>query len=147
MRKIIILLLVLVLSFCGCTSKEVKEVISDISSLGEISTDSEMQLFMARSKYEALDEKEKTKVTNIDVLEKAEEKFQALELDKKISENCAEITSQSFNVLENLLDEYNSLTAEQKAVITNYDLLEKSIETSRSLLVEEKVAEIVEKAK
>ena len=72
-----ILLAALCLAGCG-KSKEVKAVEKSIQEIGEVTKESKTQIDNARALYETLSEEEKTRVSNYDVLERAEEELQEI---------------------------------------------------------------------
>lgn len=61
-------------ALCGC-SNEVKDLDKEISSLGEITLESQEALNAVNAKYEALDSDKKQQVENIGVLEEANERM------------------------------------------------------------------------
>lgn len=77
--RIIVAILLAALCLAGCgKSKEVKAVEKSIQEIGEVTKESKTQIDNARALYETLSEEEKTRVSNYDVLERAEGKLQKL---------------------------------------------------------------------
>ena len=66
----------LLLSLCGCSSTEAKNVIALIDNIGEVNEDSKTQIDEALEAYNDLDEKDKKAVSNIDKLYSAQKKFE-----------------------------------------------------------------------
>ena len=76
---IIVAILLAALCLAGCgKSKEVKAVEKSIQEIGEVTKESKTQIDNARALYETLSEEEKTRVSNYDVLERAEEELQEI---------------------------------------------------------------------
>lgn len=139
---------IILLSFTltGCVSQEAKEVIDGINALGEISLDSFQDLQALNVKYYALEEGEKAHISNIDVLEAANRKYNELkyaDLDSRIGAACQSVTSSSLSVLEDLLSEYEELSEEGKGHISNYPSLIDAIASSQLLLAEEVTNEVI----
>lgn len=76
---IIVAILLAALCLAGCgKSKEVKAVEKSIQEIGEVTKESKTQIDNARALYETLSKEEKTRVSNYDVLERAEEELQEI---------------------------------------------------------------------
>ena len=71
-----ILCALFVITLCGCVSEEAKDVIGLIDDIGEVGADSRGKIDAASEAYEALDEKDKKAVTNIDELYAAQKAFE-----------------------------------------------------------------------
>lgn len=148
LQKLIIVGLMLGL-LAGCTSKEAKQVIQQIDSLGEITLESYNDLQSIYHSYNQLSDADKEQVENIDKFNEANQQYLELtyaDLDSRVASACSTVSADSLTELTNLLEEYSSLTDDGKAFITNYPLLEKSISQSKELLAQEKTQYIIEAA-
>jgi len=110
---------------------DVAHVVSLINNIGTVTMESESLIEAARTAYEALADEQKPYVTNLDVLEAAENELQVLE-------NAAQTVIDLIDALPAVgvldLDDktqvstartrYNRLTDKQKALVTNLDVLE-----------------------
>ncbi len=93
----LILAFVLCLSLCACgKSKEVKNVESLITAIGEITVDSGEQIASCRAAYDCLSEEDKQDVNNYDLLIKAEEKYAKIAPVALSIENINEYLELSF---------------------------------------------------
>ncbi|MGO3733342.1 MAG: DUF4430 domain-containing protein [Vagococcus sp.] len=136
-------------------NKEAAKVVSDkINALGTITLESKKDLEEARASYDKLNTEAKALVSNLDVLEKAEETFKALEQAEKEKEEQKEadkeaakavsdkinalgaITLESKKDLEEARASYAKLNAEAKALVSNLDVLEKAEEKLSALEAE-----------
>ena len=130
----------------GCVSQEAKEVINDIDALGEITLDSLQDLQAINEKYDALSEEDKASVSNVDLLEAANQRYNELkyaDLDSRIGEACQNVSSDTLSNLEDLHAEYEELTEEGKAAISNYTSLLDAISESKALWAKEVTSEIL----
>lgn len=105
-----------------------------IDAIGEtVTLDSEEVITIARNAYDALTEGEKAKVTNYAELTAAENKLAQLKLDAtnkaaadavtaKIS-SIGTVTKDSETAIKTAREAYDALTAEQRALVSNYDVL------------------------
>ena len=77
MKKIVLLtwVVVLLLTLSACGDSAAKEVDNQIFDIGTITLDSGPVIENARSAYEALPEKSKSNVSELDTLESAEEAY------------------------------------------------------------------------
>ena len=149
MKKLLILIACLSIFLTGCTSQEAKEVISDIDSLGEITLDSFEMLQLVNDKYNALSEEEKADISNIAILNAANQRFNELkyaDLDSRIELACNEISADNLGLLNELLQEYENLSDSGKASISNISLLEDSIVKCTELKAKEVTSTIKKKA-
>lgn len=94
------LVFVLCLSLCACgKSKEVKNVEEMISAIGEVSLESREAIIVAQDAYALLEDTEKEKVSNIDVLNGAVSQYKTLAKEK--------VEDMRFKSLEILLVDYD----------------------------------------
>lgn len=114
MKKIITLLLalIMVLSLCACGSKA-KEVDSLITAIGTVSADSGEAIKSAADAYNALEEKDKEKVENCQLLTDAQAVYKIYEQ----IDSFGEVTSESGDAVLGLRNAYDALTAEQQSMI------------------------------
>ena len=81
MKKVLALILALAMMFvlCGCGKSEAaKQVEEMIDAIGEVAVDSGRAISDARNSYEQLSEKEQKQVSNLSVLEEAEDRYASL---------------------------------------------------------------------
>jgi hypothetical protein len=112
-------------------------VVEQISAIGTVTLDSKNAIEAARTAYDALSAYQKTLVTNYETLTAAEASLKALQdaADKAVADKAAAdavdekiaaigtVTLDSKNVIESARAAYDALTAEQKALVTNYETL------------------------
>lgn len=144
----LILALVLCLSMCACGSK-VEPLIERIEALnGNVTLESGPFIEQAEAEYNALSEKDKSKVTNYAVLVSARVQFDELlskitnvinQIDE-LPEQSAISAEDSDNILD-VLDAYEALTDKEKEKVTNADKLNISVETVNEIAANEDVAE------
>ena len=104
-------------------------VVTKIKNIGTVTLKSESKIKQARTAYNKLTDKQKTLVTNYDVLEKAEKDLADLKAADQVSKNITNIgtvTLESEDVIKEARTAYNKLTDKQKTLVTNYDVLEKA---------------------
>ena len=124
---------------------EVENIIKEINNLPEIVTIEEKNtICQLVDRYNALPEGYKSLVTNADILLNLNEKLESEEKEKKVNElikKIEDLPSEEDVVLDNkeaiynLYDEFQNLTEEEKAKVTNIDKL---------LLLKDKILEIRE---
>lgn len=149
-KAILIPILILFLIICsGCTSKEAKEVINGIDSLGEITLESYSYLNDLNSKYNALSDEDKQDVDNYKILEEANSKYNQLkyaDINSRIETASQTVTASSLSELEELKREYDKLSDDGKKQITNYKILEDALIESRQLKAASVIEEIQQEA-
>lgn len=113
--------------------EDVEAVIARIKAIGTVTLDSRAAIADARNAYRALSEVQRRQVTNIKVLEEAEKIFAKLEKEEadrtaaqavvaKIAA-IGNVTPSSKAAIEAAEKAFNALTAEQKQLVTNYQIL------------------------
>lgn len=141
MKKVVGLLLTIVLvcaALSGCTSEAVKNVMTDIDQIGEVTLDSAPLLESINANYGLLSEEEKTQVENYSLLDEANAKYNDLvcqDLIRRIDSACSDVTSQSNEILTGLQIEYENLSEKLKQNITNYNILIESIDVCNQLAI------------
>lgn len=105
MKKLILLVLSLamLLSLCGCTPKEVKELDTKILSIGEVSTQDKELIADIENGIKALDEKERSKLENYDTFLSAKEEITKLEA-KAIYDEIALLSSSCDSLSDTVYD-------------------------------------------
>jgi len=113
-------------NFMAVATATAKTVINLIESIGTVTLESEAAIKAAREAYENLDEAEKAKVTNIDVLVAAEKELEnfvkADEVDKLI-QDIGSVTLNNGKRIKSAREAYNKLTEHQKTLVKNYERL------------------------
>lgn len=116
------------------------DVMEKIAAIGEVTLESEGAIAEARNAYDALTDEQKALVTNYGALEKAETDYAELkEAEEAQQENqkaaadvmekiaaIGEVTLESKDAIAEARNAYDALTEEQKALVTNYEALEKA---------------------
>ena len=104
-------------------------VVTKIKNIGKVTLKSESKIKQARTAYNKLTDKQKTLVTNYDVLEKAEKDLADLKAADQVSKNITNIgtvTLESEDVIKEARTAYDALTDAQKELVSNKDVLEKA---------------------
>ena len=111
-------------------------VVTKIKNIGTVTLKSESKIKQARTAYNKLTDKQKTLVTNYDVLEKAEKDLADLKAADQVSKNITNIgtvTLESEDVIKEARTAYDALTDAQKKLVSNKDVLEKAETTLKEL--------------
>lgn len=111
-------------------------VVTKIKNIGKVTLKSESKIKQARTAYNKLTDKQKTLVTNYDVLEKAEKDLADLKAADQVSKNITNIgtvTLESEDVIKEARTAYDALTDAQKELVSNKDVLEKAETTLKEL--------------
>ena len=112
-------------------------VMKQIDAIGTVTLDSKTAIEAARAAYNALTADQKTLVTNYETLSNAEAALKALQeaADKAAADKAAAdpviekinaigtVTLETKTTIEAARAAYNALTADQKALVTNYETL------------------------
>ena len=117
-------------------------VVTKIKNIGKVTLKSESKIKQARTAYNKLTDKQKTLVTNYDVLEKAEKDLADLKAADQVSKNITNIgtvTLESEEKIKTARDSYDALTDDQKKQVSNYDVLEKAESSLANLKAAEEV--------
>lgn len=120
-------------------SLQVENAISLISQIGNVSLASEKKIVSARIALDALSESQKDKVTNISVLEDAEETIVALSIDNCISliNQIGAVSLESGDAIATAESAYEKIPKEKQSNISNYGIL-KNAESEYNRLKAEK---------
>ena len=119
-------------------------VVTKIKNIGTVTLKSESKIKQARTAYNKLTDKQKTLVTNYDVLEKAEKDLADLKAADQVSKNITNIgtvTLESEDAIKEARTAYDALTDAQKKLVSNKDVLEKA-ETTLKELQDAKAADV-----
>ena len=111
-------------------------VVTKIKNIGTVTLKSESKIKQARTAYNKLTDKQKTLVTNYDVLEKAEKDLADLKAADQVSKNITNIgtvTLESEDAIKEARTAYDALTDAQKELVSNKDVLEKAETTLKEL--------------
>ena len=111
-------------------------VVTKIKNIGTVTLKSESKIKQARTAYNKLTDKQKTLVTNYDVLEKAEKDLADLKAADQVSKNITNIgtvTLESEDAIKEARTAYDALTDAQKELVSNKDVLEKAESTLKEL--------------
>lgn len=149
MNKKLAVIIMFILLLTGCTSKEARQVVQQIDSIGEITLDSFNLLQSVSQAYNQLNDKDKSSVKNVDILNDSNKKYFEMyyaDLNNRIAFACESVTSDSLKELQDLLDEYSNLSDDGKKAITNFSVLSEGISDCEKLVADEKVQLILDKA-
>jgi hypothetical protein len=128
-KNVTLLVMVLVLSMlltaCG-KSEAVKNVEAEISALETITVDSKADIEQIQADYDALSDKEKGQVDNLDTLDEAK---QVVDVETQIADVVAEPTE---DTVSDVRTAYDSLGESAQEKVTNYADLE-SVEATLAL--------------
>jgi len=106
--------------------KAVTEVIDLINAIGTVGRDSGPAIEAARTAYDRLTAEQKAKIANYAALAAAEAQYahveKALEVEKRIA-SIGKVTKASKGKIDAARNAYDALTAEEKALVTNYAVL------------------------
>ena len=116
--------------------QKAEAVVTKIKNIGTVTLKSESKIKQARTAYNKLTDKQKTLVTNYDVLEKAEKDLADLKAADQVSKNITNIgtvTLESEDAIKEARTAYDALTDAQKELVSNKDVLEKAESTLKEL--------------
>ncbi len=122
LRTIMSLLLVLsIFTLTACSNSEVKNVVTLIDNIGEVTVDSKDDIDNASKAYNSLEEQDKKSVENIEKLNEAKKAFKKLEpeyIEKVVSEYEFQSSDFDYNKLKKFVSEYHDkLNEEQRKII------------------------------
>lgn len=126
----------------------VKTVETLIDAIGKVTVDSGDIIKAARAAYDSLSAADKKKVTNLDTLEDAEEEYDELTVVKNVIDLIDAIGTVTINSETRIAKArlaYNSLTAAQKKLVSNYYYLlyaEEELEDANVEYVEDLISSI-----
>jgi len=121
-KRILLIIIVTIFLLTACKSSEVKSVEQQISSIGKVTEESDIQIQDVRQAYEDLSDEDKEDVSNYSVLEEAELSFNTIlsaRVDKLI-EDVGPINDESKVEIDLVRSEYNKLTKDQKSIVINF---------------------------
>ena len=128
----------IVISYEEEPDEAVEAVIEKIQAIGTVTLESKAAIDEARNAYDALTDAQKELVTNLNVLERAEEEYGNLkkaeeeqQADEKAAAAVIEkiqaigtVTPESKDIIDEARNAYEALTDTQKKLVTNLALLE-----------------------
>ena len=120
---------------------EVKDAETKIAAIGNVTLKSESKITSAESAYDFLEEKDRDKVSNYNVLVSARKKYDQLVVNNCILliDNIGEISLKSGNKIDKIENIYYSLSDSQKNMVTNYSKLQKARENYDALIKKEEI--------
>ncbi|PKM70293.1 MAG: hypothetical protein CVU93_02820, partial [Firmicutes bacterium HGW-Firmicutes-18] len=121
-KSILLIIIVTMLLLTACKSAEVKVVEQQISSIGSVTEESDILIQDVRRAYDNLSNKDKRRISNYSVLERAELEFNAIfsgKVDKMI-EAIGPINDDSKVAIDLARSEYDKLTKAQKSIVNNF---------------------------
>ncbi len=90
-----------------------------INAIGNVTLNSEAAIINARKLYDGLTESQRSQVTNLNALTAAEAKLVDLKATNAVDTLIAGCDMTSIDAMNNVIDEYNNLTASQKALVAD----------------------------
>ena len=126
--------------------KDAEQVDALINKIGEVTDKSELSINKAKKAYENLSSEAKEYVVNAKVLEEAEVKFNTDKANavSEIIDGLKPVTLDSGSAIEEADKQFNSLTDEQKSLVTNYEALKDAKEQLCQLKADVVIKEINE---
>lgn len=124
------------------------ELIAQIDSLGEITLEKEAEISALREKYDALSEKAKAFVTNIDLLVSAESTLgdiKAADEVTRLIEYIGEVSTDKLALIRSAREKYDTLTDTGKALVENLSVLEAAEEILKDHIAAEKADRLISK--
>lgn len=124
------------------------DVMRLITQIGSATRNSGSSIDSAYTLYNSLSNEQKALVTNSSVLEQAKDSYDQLKADEAITsiKLIGEITSASKPKIDSAFEKYALLTEEQKALVSNYDLLIQANDSYNRLKIDGPIADNVVKA-
>ena len=114
------------ISICACgKSENVKNLESLISSIGEVTLESEDLIISAEELYNNLSAEEKETVENYSLLVAARENYDTLTIERveALIQDIGEVSLDSGEKIETARAEYDALESEHQARVSNADML------------------------
>ena len=107
-------------------SLAVDALIAKINTIGTVTLASEDLIVMCETMYNQLDETQQAKITNYQTLKEARETLDSLIAVNEVNSKLADVTVSSATIddLSKIVAKYDSLTADQKAAVTQTTKLE-----------------------
>ena len=121
-KRILLIIIGIMLLLTACKSAEVKIVEQQISSIGNVTEESDLLIQDVRRAYDNLSNKDKRRISNYSVLEEAELAFNTIfsgKVDKMI-EAIGPINDDSKVAIDLARSEYDKLTKAQKSIVNNF---------------------------
>jgi hypothetical protein len=138
MKKIlcIVLTILLALTVCGCKSEEAKNADNLISAIGTVTLESEAKINEAQKAVDALTDKDKKQLDNLDTLNNAHITYEALLVDDRISA-ITTVSIENRGVIADVRKMYDGCSPEVQALVTKLSALEDAETQLNALLVAE----------
>ncbi len=112
--------------------EEVKNVVDEIASFGEVTLDSKIKIIKISNLYNALTEEQKTKVNNYEKMAEYENTYVELTINNTIqlidNIGTVKLSDDVEEKIDLAKDAYNLLSEDSKERITNYSILQKKDE-------------------
>ncbi|MBQ9910863.1 MAG: hypothetical protein IJM50_05155 [Lachnospiraceae bacterium] len=127
-------------------NKKITEVEDIISSIGKVTLDSEKAIEKAKNAYDKLEDRLKEKVSNRDLIAKAEDEYlnaQAAVIEDAIRA-IGKVTLDSQKAIDKAKQVYESYPEEVQKRVSNYDDIRKTENSLASLQSQERVAKVQE---
>ncbi|MBE7063218.1 MAG: hypothetical protein E7390_05470 [Ruminococcaceae bacterium] len=115
--------LLLLVSFTGCKSKNVREVDALIKSIGEVTAEKLGEIEVAEKAVEELTEEEKAELDKLDELEDARKRYEAILIEEEIRA-IGEVTLEKEDAVKNVRSHYERCEEKVREKVTNLAELE-----------------------
>lgn len=122
-----------ILFFARTTYDELlaNDLVQAITKIGKVTVESEQSITAIYNAYSSLTEDQKRLVNNYEVLEYAKDNYNQLKADLVIASinSIGYIGKYSGDIIQSTFEKYELLTSDQKALVSNLDILEKAQQT------------------
>ena len=122
------LVLAMAFSLVGCQSKEAKAVDAAIAAIGTVTLESKDAIETARAAYDSLSGEDRESLKNTEALFEAEESLLILEVIDMI-DRLPHINLNHKAKLDDIAGQYDRISPERQAEVTNYEKLQKAYDT------------------
>lgn len=146
MKKCLIpvLAIIMCLNLCSCGKSEAAQNVDNlISSIGEVTLDSEVKIIEAEKAVDALEDKDSKQLENLATLEAARSTYDTLVLEAEAAEidaainNIPEVSIENKDAIAKVRKMYDSSSKEVKDLVSNYADLESAENQLNELLIAE----------
>lgn len=122
----------------------IEQIEDAINAIGTVTLDSKSAIETARSLFNSNEKEIQECVQNIDLLEQAERKFQELRAGKvkEMISQIGDVTIEKREQIQNAKNEFDALTAKEKNLVSNKDILTSSLQQVEKLVEEKKAKEL-----
>lgn len=142
--SVLFIIILMFVSLCGCGKNEaVTNVENQISNIGVVDETSSSKIEAAEKAYAMLTDKEKGKVANYQILQSAREEYGQVVVNKleqlidAIDYTEGEPTDEVKRIIKKAQKDYDNLSEDLQAKVTNYANLEKIIDSISAFYIQQ----------